>query len=89
MKTNETLKKALVQEAEKEVLKLMEQLQNVSEGDLKELEQTVMTACFLIGRNWLEQAVNHQGQECPQQEDKGNVDIGNDWWENDPSNCSP
>lgn len=64
METNETLKKALVQEAEKEVLKLMEQLQNVSEGDLKELEQTVMTACFSIGRNWLEQAVNHQGQAC-------------------------
>lgn len=63
METNETLKTALLQETETTVLKMIEQLQTLSEGDLQELEQSVMSACLSVGQRWLEAVLNHSRPE--------------------------
>src|SRR5260370_4623157 len=54
METSEGVKTALRQQAEAGVLKLLESLQTLKEGDLKELEQQVMATMFALGRGWIE-----------------------------------
>jgi hypothetical protein len=54
METSEGVKTALRQQAETGVLKLLESLQTLKEGDLKELEQQVMATMFAVGRGWME-----------------------------------
>src|SRR5260370_27270220 len=54
METSEGVKTALRQQAEAGVLKLLESLQTLKEGDLKELEQQVMATMFALGRGWME-----------------------------------
>jgi len=48
METNNKLKTALLQETEKELLKMFDQLYTVKEGDLQTLEQRVLTACLSL-----------------------------------------
>ena len=64
METNEKLKLALVQETEKEMLKMIEQLQTINEGDLQTLEQSVLRACLALGRTMMEQILNHTAEEA-------------------------
>src|SRR5690242_9060936 len=64
METNEQLKIALVQETEKEILKLIEHLEMIKEGDLQTLEQSVLRACLCLGRTMLEQILTHTAQEA-------------------------
>jgi hypothetical protein len=54
METSEGVKTALRQQAEAGVLKLLESLWALKEGDLKGLEQQVMTTIFAVGRGWME-----------------------------------
>ena len=42
----EKLKTTLLQETEKELLKMIDQLQTVREGDLQTLEKSILTACL-------------------------------------------
>ena len=62
METNEALKQTLVQLAESSVDTLLSHLQNVQEGDVHELEQQILTQMFEVGRGWLEQTLQQQGQ---------------------------
>jgi hypothetical protein len=64
METNDKLKTALLQEAEKELESLIDELQMVREGDLQVLEQRVLTACLSLGRTMMEQILNHAGEEA-------------------------
>lgn len=64
METNEQLKRALLQETEKEMLRMIEQLETIQEGDLQTLEQSVLQACLSLGRTMLEQILNHAAQEA-------------------------
>ena len=64
METNEQLKIALVQETEKEMLKLIEQVETIQAGDLQTLEQSVLKACLSLGRTMLEQILNHTAEEA-------------------------
>lgn len=64
METNETLKIALLQETEKEMLKMIDQIETIQEGDLQTLEQSVLRACLSLGRTMLEQILNHTAQEA-------------------------
>ena len=64
METNEQLKLALVQEAEQEILKLIEQVETIPEGDLQTLEQSVLRGCLALGRTMLEQILNHTAHEA-------------------------
>jgi Uncharacterised protein family (UPF0236) len=63
METNEKLKTALLQETEKAMIEMIDQLQTVREGDLQTLEQNVLTACLSLGRIVMEQVLNHAGEE--------------------------
>src|SRR5947209_18615036 len=64
METNDKLKIALVQETEQEMLKMIEQVETIKEGDLQTLEQSVLRACLALGRTMLEQILNHTAQEA-------------------------
>lgn len=64
METNEKLKIVLVQEMEKEILKLIDHLESIKEGDLQTLEQSVLRACLSVGRTMMEQILNHTAEEA-------------------------
>ena len=64
METNEKLKIALVQETEKEMLKMIEQVETIKEGDLQTLEQSVLRACLSLGRTMMEQILTHTEEEA-------------------------
>ncbi|MHB8599991.1 MAG: ISKra4 family transposase [Ktedonobacteraceae bacterium] len=63
METNEKLKTALLQEAEKALVEMIEQLQTVTQGDLQTLEQRVLTTCIALGRTMLEHILQHAAAE--------------------------
>lgn len=60
METSEQLKIALVQEAEAEVVQLLKRVQELKVGDLKGVEQEVLTSLFAIGRITLERLIQAQ-----------------------------
>jgi hypothetical protein len=64
METNEKLKTALLQEAEKVILEMVDQLQTTKEGDLQTLEQSIFTTCLSLGRTMMEHILNHAGEEA-------------------------
>ncbi len=64
METSERVEKVLMQEAEAGVLKLLQSLQSLKEGDLKGLEQQIMATIFSIGRGWMEQVLSASGPEA-------------------------
>lgn len=66
METNETLKIALVQRAEEEIEKLVERLQTLKEGDLRELEQVILRSSLSIGKGMIEQVLSHVQNEQKQ-----------------------
>ncbi len=49
METKEKLKRVLLQETEKEMLRMIDQLETIKEGDLQTLEQSVLKACLCLG----------------------------------------
>jgi hypothetical protein len=71
METNDKLKTALLQEMEKELVKLFDDLQTVKEGDLQNLEKMVLSASLSLGRTMIEQVLNHVGEETERPERSG------------------
>jgi hypothetical protein len=59
VKTNETLKAHLLEQTEAEIEKMIEELQPIKEGDLKELEQTILSSSLSIGKRMMEQVLRH------------------------------
>lgn len=57
METNEALKMTLVQEAEAEIMKRLKRVEELNEGDLKGVEQEVLTRMFALGRSLLERVI--------------------------------
>lgn len=62
METNEVLKTAPVHEAEAESVKLLKQVEELKEGDLKGVEHEVLTRMFALGRSMLERLIQDQVQ---------------------------
>lgn len=60
METNEQVKTALVQAAEHEIVNLLKRIQEVKVGDLKGVEQEVLSSVFAIGRSTLECLIQAQ-----------------------------
>ena len=60
METNELVKR--YQAAEQEWLKLIEAVEGIEEGDLKELEETIYRGMFQVGRKLMEGRMN-KGKE--------------------------
>ena len=65
METSEGVKTALSQQAEAGVRKLLESLQTLKEGDLKELEQQVLTTILSVGRGWMESLLSERAAGEP------------------------
>lgn len=67
METNETMKATLWREAEAAVQQLIERLQGMKEGDLKAVEEQVLTSVFALGRQWMAGVVGASaaGEEVP------------------------
>lgn len=62
METNEALKLGLVQAVEAEVVQLLKRVQELKIGDLKGVEQEVLTSMFAIGRTTLERLIQAQAE---------------------------
>jgi hypothetical protein len=62
METNETAKGAQYQEAEQELMKVIEEVEGIEEGDLKGLEEKIYQGIFNIGRKLMECGMR-KGQE--------------------------
>lgn len=60
METNETLRKALLEQAEKAIEELVITLATIEEGDLQQVEQEVLSSMMGLGRTCLEQVVDQQ-----------------------------
>jgi hypothetical protein len=60
MKTNEELKRSMIQEAEESMVTLIEELAKIEEGDLPTLEQHILTSAVALGRKVLEQVLQQQ-----------------------------
>lgn len=60
METNETLKKTLLEQAEKAIEELVINLSKIKEGDLQQVEQEVFRSVMDLGRSCLEQVVDQQ-----------------------------
>jgi hypothetical protein len=60
METNEALKMTLVQEAEAEIMKRLTRVEELNEGDLKGVEQEVLTRMCALGRSLLERVIEEQ-----------------------------
>ena len=54
METNETAKGAQYQAAEQELIKVIEEIEGLEEGDLKGLEETIYQGIFKIGKKLME-----------------------------------
>ena len=62
MQTSEPAKRERYQEAEKALMKLVEEIEEIEEGDLKGLEQKIYQGSLEIGRKLLQCRIN-QGKE--------------------------
>ncbi len=70
METNERAKRERYQAAEKELMKVIEEVEGVAEGDLKGLEEKIYEGIFKIGRKLMEGAMK-KGEEPVQTKVKG------------------
>ena len=62
METSEPAKRERYQEAEKALLKLVEEIEEIEEGDLKGLEQKIYQGALELGRKLMQGRLN-QGKE--------------------------
>jgi hypothetical protein len=64
METNEAVKRALLEQAEKAIEDLLIQLEKIEEGDLQQVEQEVLSTMMGLGRTCLERVVNQQARRA-------------------------
>jgi uncharacterized protein UPF0236 len=65
METNEQAQRERYREVERAVVKLVEEIEEVEDGDLKELEQTIYKGVLEIGRKLLQCRMNKGAQKAP------------------------
>jgi hypothetical protein len=87
METNESLQKALMQVAENQMKQFIEKLQNLREGDLKSLEEQVMSTIKTMGCLRMETTLHAKAQEQTPPSQKGLVGTRCDWWECEANDC--
>jgi len=62
MKTNEALKKVVIEQISEEIEELFEHLEPIEEGAFQQIEASILQAVMSIGRRWLEQMLNAPGE---------------------------
>jgi hypothetical protein len=65
METNEQAQRERYQEVERTLVKLVEELEGIEDGDLKELEHTIYTGVLELGRQLFQCRINQSGQKAP------------------------
>jgi hypothetical protein len=64
METNEATQRERYQEVEKSLVKLVEEIEAIEDGNLKELEQTIYQGVLELGRHLLQCRLNQSGQKA-------------------------
>jgi hypothetical protein len=77
METNETPKREQYQGAEQELIKAIEEIEGIEEGNLKELEEKIYQILFRIGRKLMESRINN-GKESESAPTKIQGECGHD-----------
>src|ERR1051326_2139669 len=65
METNEPAPREHYQEAERTLVKLIEELEGIEDGDLKALEQMIYRGVFELGRQLFQCRINQSRQKVP------------------------
>jgi hypothetical protein len=65
METNEQTQREHYQEVERAVVKLIEEVESIEEGNLRELEQKIYKGVLELGRKLFQCRVNQSGQKAP------------------------
>ena len=87
METNEQIRQVLKNALEEELESFLEQVGQMTEGELKHLEEQVVKSSQAIGRKLMEGVLNsrlHERRAVARR--KGAAGMCNGWWENVPSN---
>src|SRR5205085_12446561 len=65
METNEQAQRERYQEVERVLVKLVEEIEGMEDGDLKEVEQTIYKGVLEIGRELLQYRINKGEEKAP------------------------
>jgi hypothetical protein len=65
METNELGQKERYQEVEKALVKLVEDVEGIEDGNLRELEQKIYKGVLELGRTLFQCRINHRGKKAP------------------------
>ena len=65
METNEQAQRERYQEVERTLVKLVEEIEGIEDGDLKELEQKIYQGVLELGRQLLQCRINQSGEKAP------------------------
>jgi hypothetical protein len=65
METNEQAQREHYQEVERALVKLVQEIEGIEDGDLKELEQTIYKGVLERGRELLQYRINKSGEKAP------------------------
>ena len=87
METNEQIRQALSKALGEELESFLEQVSQMTEGELKHLEAQVVKSSQAIGRKLMEGVLNSRLHERrPVARREGGVGMCNGWWANVPRN---
>jgi len=65
METNEQAQRERYQEVERTLVKLVEEIEGIEDGEVKELEQTIYKGVLELGRKLFEYRINQSGENAP------------------------
>jgi hypothetical protein len=65
METNEHAQRERYREVESTVVKLVEEIEGIEDGDLKEVEQTIYKGVLELGRQLFQCRLNQSGEKAP------------------------
>ena len=87
METNEQIRRVLSKALEEELDTFLAQVSQMTEGELKQLEEQVVKSSQAIGRKLMEGVLTSRLTSTVRRRDaKGVTGMCNGWWENVPRN---
>src|SRR2546430_16544309 len=79
METNEQAQRERYQEVERTLVKLVEEIEEIEDGDLKELEQKIYKGVLEVGRQLFQCRINKGGEKAARSRWE-KVGMRNIWW---------
>ena len=65
METNEQAQRERYQEVERTLVRLVEEVEGIEDGNLRELEQKIYKGVLELGRNLFQCRINQSGEKAP------------------------